>query len=125
MREVERARARHDRRQRVVAQPERPAERPERVGAVGMDEAGDPPIVRRRAQRPGPDEDDVGEGPQQAHHESVRLEEAADLAAASRLRGVVGDDAVDGGDEIGDDGGAVVTEGNTERPTVSGLERGR
>ena len=78
------------------------------------------------AHRPGPDDDGVGQRAEQAHHEPVGLEEAADLAAARGLTGLVeGDDSVEALHEVGDDRRAVGAEGDGEASAVPRGEGGR
>jgi hypothetical protein len=75
-------------------------------------------VRRGRAHRAGPDEDDIRHRPKQAHDESIGIEEPADLAAAGAAVDVERDNAVEGRDEVRDDGRSIRAEGDAELAVV-------
>jgi hypothetical protein len=90
---------------------------------VGLEVLGGPGRAARAGDRPGADEQHVGGGPEQRHHEAIGLEEAADHAAAGLLARAEGDHPVDGRDEVDDQRRPVRVNGDLERPAILRLER--
>jgi hypothetical protein len=79
-----------------------------------MDPAGRPFVGWGSSKGARPNEDDVGHRPQQAHDETVRIEEATDLAAARALVRIEGDNSIERRDEVRNDGRAIGMEGDLQ-----------